>query len=156
MLLIISFQILADDIYMPDVKRASITKKTLEDYFRSPQSDTSFDCPVEEYDIAWPLNLGVKNLLSKVVTGTLKFTPWCDGQEGTYQFQDAYRGGFISNTAEVDPTAIIGPMASICDNAKVKGFVKVCGRTQIRGEVILKGNFKIYGNGSIESDFLNR
>jgi len=144
-----SLGIHAGEIYMPDLKRASLSKKTLEEYFRSPQTDSNFDCPVGEYDIAWPLNIGTESLISKVVTGTLKFKPWCDGQEGSYQFHDAYRGGFISNSAEVDSTAIIGPLASVCDNGKVKGVVKVCGRVEIRGDIILEGDIQIYGKGVI-------
>ena len=137
---------------MPDLKNAvkSIPKKqTLPEFLRSPQSEIFYDCPPSEYDLAWALNLGTESLISKVVNGTLNFRPWCDGQEGNYQFNNAYRGGFISHGAEVDPTAIIGPLASVCDNAKVKGLIKICGRVEIRGNVILKGDFKIYGKGKI-------
>lgn len=148
-LILISFPSISQEIYMPDLKRASTSKKTLEDYFRAPQSQANFDCPAEEYDIAWPFNYETGDLISKVLTGDLKFKPWCDGQEGSYQFGDAYFGGFISNSAEVEATVIIGPKASVCDNAKVKGTVKVCGQVEVRGDVVLEGKIEIYGKGKI-------
>jgi len=153
LILIFSYMANSRDIFMPDLYLATksfVENKNLPEYFRSPQSDIYYDCPPSEYDLSWPLNLGTESLIAQVLTGTLQFRPWCDGQEGTYQFSNAYRGGFISHSAEVDPTAIIGPLVSVCDNAKVKGLVKICGRVEIRGNVILEGNFKIFGKGIIK------
>lgn len=115
---------------------------------RSPQS-INLPCPKSNYDIAWALNLGTGELLDQVVSGNLKFKPWCDGQEGEYQFKNAYTGGFISNSADVDPSVIIGPKASVCDDAKIKGQVKICGRVEIRGDIVLEGNIYIDGKGVI-------
>ena len=150
--LFLCFSSFGDEIYMPDLKRAvkMVKKKvSLPEYFRSPQSDFYYDCPPSEYDQTWALELGVEDLITKIFLKTISFVPWCNGQEGGHQFGDAYTGGFISSTAQVDPTVIIGPMASVCDNSIVKGLVKVCGRVEIRGGVILEGDLEIHGRGKI-------
>lgn len=54
-------------------------------------------------------------------------------------------GGFVSNTASVDPTVFVGKKAAILDYAIVRGNVRVTGYARVRGNAELFGNVEVSG-----------
>ncbi len=58
-------------------------------------------------------------------------------------------GGWVADTATVDPIAYVGSNAKVYDNAKVYGNAKVSGNAHVYGNAWVYGYALVYGDACI-------
>lgn len=63
-------------------------------------------------------------------------------------------GGWVANTAYVDPTAFVGPDAQVFGNALVCGDAQVHGDARVRGDAQVYGDARVYGNARVYDNAL--
>ena len=67
-------------------------------------------------------------------------------------------GGWVADTATVDPTAYVGPNAKVFGKAMIHGNATVAGDAQVfdnaavSGNAIVTGNPKVHGNAQVSGD----
>jgi hypothetical protein len=61
-------------------------------------------------------------------------------------------GGWVADTATVEPTVYVGPNAWVYGSAEVFGSVHVCGNARVYGDAFLDGNVWVCGNARVYGD----
>jgi hypothetical protein len=61
-------------------------------------------------------------------------------------------GGFVADTAKVDPTAYVGPNAMVLDNAKVLGNARIGDYAVVMGNAIVKDNARVSGHALVKDN----
>ncbi len=61
-------------------------------------------------------------------------------------------GGFVADTAKVDPTAYVGPNAMVLDRAKVLDNARIEDYAVVRGNAAVKDNARVSGHALVQGD----
>ena len=67
-------------------------------------------------------------------------------------------GGWVQNTASVDPSAFVGPNAIVSENAQIYGLARVfhdavvSGNAEVRGSALVLGNARVGGNAVVSGN----
>ena len=69
------------------------------------------------------------------------------------QHKHPYGGGYVANTAMVDPSVYVGPYALVYGEAQLTERVRVEGTAQVSGHAILSGDVLVCGNKWIDGHF---
>lgn len=70
-----------------------------------------------------------------------------------HQNPDGSKGGFVANSAEVEPTVNIFEGAEVCDNARILGNVTI-GSSKVSGGSVLSGNMTIANSSVIHNSMI--
>jgi acyl-[acyl carrier protein]--UDP-N-acetylglucosamine O-acyltransferase len=62
------------------------------------------------------------------------------------QHQHKNGGGFVANTAKVDPSVYVGPYALVYGQAELTGKVRILDFAQVSGHAKLSGDVVVSGN----------
>ena len=69
------------------------------------------------------------------------------------QHKHANGGGYVANTAKVDPSVFVGQHALVYGQAEITGKVRVTGLAQVSGHVKLSGDVVVAGNCWLDGTF---
>lgn len=67
-----------------------------------------------------------------------------------HQNPDGSQGGFVANSAQVDPSVVISEGAEVCDGARISGNVFV-GYSKVSGNSVLSGNLSVGASSEINN-----
>lgn len=65
---------------------------------------------------------------------------------------DGTEGGWVADTATVEPTAYVGREARVFGRAVVAGHARVFGNARIYGHATVFGDAKVFGNAEVFGD----
>jgi UDP-3-O-[3-hydroxymyristoyl] glucosamine N-acyltransferase len=66
------------------------------------------------------------------------------------QHQHKLGGGWVANTAEVEPTVYVGPHAKVYGQAQLTGNVRLYDFAQVSGHAKLSGDVVVAGNAWVD------
>src|SRR5208337_1207378 len=69
------------------------------------------------------------------------------------QHQHKHGGGWVANTARVEPSVYVGPYCVIYGSAELSERVRVEGTAQVSGHAKLSGDVLVCGNKWIDGNF---
>ena len=62
---------------------------------------------------------------------------------------DGSEGGWVADTATVEPTAYVGPDAQVFENARVGGDAQVYGTARVFGTALVYGTARVFGTAQV-------
>ena len=131
--------------------------------FPVPQDQPGYDKMVQRLNALKP---GLPALEERVINGDLYVQPWWKHNTAGKAIMLSWRieyllanakghrhangGGWVAESASVDPTAYVGEHCMVLDGAKVLGGASIEGYAVLSGpEVVVKDNAKVYGKAMI-------